>query len=283
MTIYTYGHEYPVTSVLKDTDTYSIYMCNDIVNDGFCRIMSIKDKSLFPDIVGWLSVTADPTVFTDYIEHFLFEDTLCIVMKYTQGTTLKDMLDTEASPLRERLELGRKILERAVLLDIPDYFLDRCLDAEHIIVEHDLTVSFDYPIEDIIESRACQPMIKAEMLLSRIFAHEIERKVPEELMQFFGEMPELINADKIELYSRYYTMMTALVERDAGDDEPKSFWYRLWEKIKKIWEKLKKILMFLLLAAAVVYLVFTIQNYGSSKKMQPNFDSIGTVTIDKNR
>ena len=41
--------------------------------------------------------------------------------------------------------------------------------------------------------------------------------------------------------------------------------------------------LFLLLAAAVVYLIFTINTSGSSKKNQPNFDSIGTVTIDKNR
>lgn len=283
MIIYTYGHEYPVASVQKDTDVYSIYICTDSKTDSFCRIMSIKDRGLFPEIVGWLSGTVDPSVFTDYIEHFMFEDTLCIVMKYTQGTTLKDRMDTEAASLKERLELARKILERTVLLDIPDYFLDRCLDAEQITVEADLSVNFNYPIEDIVESRTSEPMIRAEKLLRLIFAQEIERKVPEELTSFFDEMPELIGTDKVELYKRYYMMMTALIERDAGDEEPRSFWYKLWDKIKKIWEKLKKILMFLLLAAAVVYLVFTIQTYGNQGKKQSNFDSIGTVTIDKNR
>ena len=283
MIIYTYGHEYSVASVLKDTDVYSIYICINNNSDSFCRIMSIKDRSLFPEIVGWLSENVDPSVFTDYIEHFMFEDTLCIVMKYTQGTTLKDRMDTESASLKERLELCRKILERAVLLDIPDYFLDRCLDAEHIIVEADLSINFNYPIEDIVVSRACMPMVRAEKLLRLIFAREIERKVPEELMSFFDDMPELIGTDKVELYKKYYMMMTVLIERDAGNEEPQSFWYKLWEKIKKIWEKLKKILMFLLLAAAVVYLVFTINTYGSQGKKQPNFDSIGTVTIDKSR
>ncbi|MBQ3842584.1 MAG: hypothetical protein II820_07820 [Ruminiclostridium sp.] len=283
MVIYTYGHEYPVTSVHKSTDVYSCYICTDNRNGGFCRIMSIKDKSLFPELVGWLSSTVDPAVFTDYIEHFMFDDTLCIVMKYTQGITLADRNDTEAAPLRERLELCRKILERAVLMDIPDYFLDRCLDTHNIIVAHDLTVSFNYPIDDITESRAYHPMIKAEKLLRTIFARELERKVPDELIAFFDKMPELIGSDKIELYSRYYMMMTAVTERDAGEEEPKSFWYKLWDKIKEIWVTLKKILMFLLLAAAAVYLIFTINTSGSSKNSQPNFDSIGTVTIDKTR
>ena len=283
MVIYTYGHEYPVTSVQKSTDEYNIYICTDDRDGGFCRIMSIKNKALFPELVGWLSANADPSVFTDYIDSFMFEDTLCIVMKYTQGITLADRSDTEAAPFRERLELCRRILERAVLMDIPDYVLDRCLDPRHIIVQPDLTVSFNYPIEDIIGSRECAPMAKAEKLMRTIFAQEIERKVPDELMAFFDSLPELMGSDKIELYSKYYMMMTSVVERNAGDEEPRSIWYRIWDKIKKIWGVLKKIVMFLLLAAAVVYLVFTINTSGSSTRKQPNFDSIGTVTIDKTR
>ncbi len=283
MIIYTYGHEYPVTSVQKTNERYSIYMCTNSRDGSLCRIMSVKDRSLFPELVSWLSNVVDPSVFTDYIEHFIFDDQLCIVMKYTQGTTLADKTDTEGMPLRERLELCRKILERAVLLDIPDYFLDKCMDVGNIIVSPDLTVNFNYPIEDIIGTRECDPMRKAEKLLRFFFAYELERKVPDELIKFFGEMPELVKSNKIELYSRYYLMMNTLIESDAGGEEPKSIWFRIWDKIKKLWGKVKKIIMFLLLAAAITYLVFTIQTSGPSTKSKPNFDSIGTVTIDKNR
>ena len=282
MVIYTYGHEYPVTSVQRTGDDYYIYICT-CEGGGLCRIMSIKDKSLFPELVSWLSETVNAEVFTDYIEHFIFEDTLCIVMKYTQGINLSEKSDTEGMPLRERLELCRKILERAVLLDIPDYFLDKCMDMSNIIVSADLTVSFNYPIDDIIGSRDCRPLKKVEKLLRIIFARELERKVPDELIEFFNEMPDLVGSNMIEFYSRYYMMMTRLIEREAGDEEPKSIWYKIWNKIKKSWGKLKKILMFLLLAAAVTYLVFTIQTSGSSTKRQSNFDAIGTVIIDKNR
>lgn len=283
MIIYTYGHEYPVTSVQKTNDRYNCYICTDSRNGSFCRILSIKDKTLFPELVSWLSENVDPTVFTDYIEHFIFDDMLCIVMKYTQGVTLAEKTDTEGMPLRERLELCRKILERAVLLDIPDYFLDKCMDINNIIVTSDLTVYFNYPIEDIIGNRDCRPMLQVEKLLRFFFAREIERKVPDELIEFFGEMPEIVKSNKIELYSRYYMMMTKLVEKDAGEEVPKSIWFRIWDKILKFWQKIKRVLIFILLAAAVVYLVFTIQTSGPSTKNRKNFDSIGTVTIDKNR
>ena len=283
MVIYTYGHEYPVTSVQKTTDEYNCYICTDSVNGGFCRIISIKNKALFPELVSWLSKTVDPSVFTDYIEHFIYDDMLCIVMKYTQGVTLADKNDTEPMSLKERLELCRKILERAVLLDIPDYFLDKCMDTGNIIVSADLSVSFNYPIEDIIVMRDGAAIKRTEMLLRLMFAREIERKVPDELMKFFDEMPDLAGANMIELYSRYYMMMTRLIERDAGDEEPKSIWYRIWDKLKSLWAVIKRVLMFLLLAVAVVYLIFTINTSGSSTKQSKTFDSIGTVTIDKNR
>ncbi len=283
MVIYTYGHEYPVTSVQKTTDEYNCYICTDSVNGGFCRIISIKNKALFPELVSWLSKTVDPSVFTDYIEHFIYDDMLCIVMKYTQGVTLADKNDTEPMSLKERLELCRKILERAVLLDIPDYFLDKCMDTGNIIVSADLSVSFNYPIEDIIVMRDGAAIKRTEMLLRLMFAREIERKVPDELMKFFDEMPDLAGSNMIELYSRYYMMMTRLIERDAGDEEPKSIWYRIWDKLKSLWAVIKRVLMFLLLAVAVVYLIFTINTSGSSTKQSKTFDSIGTVTIDKNR
>jgi hypothetical protein len=265
------------------TDEYNCYICSDAENGGFCRIISIKNKAFFPGLVSWLSRAADPSVFTDYIEHFIFEDTLCIVMRYTQGVTLADKKDTEAMPLRERLELCRKILERAVLLDIPDYFLDKCMEPENIIVGSDLSVSFNYPIEDITGTRECAPMKKVEKLLRLMFAHEIERKVPDELIAFFGELPELVGSNMIELYSKYYMMMNRLIERDAGSEEPKSIWYRIWDKLKKTWGIIKRVVMFLLLAIAAAYLVFTINTTGNSAKQAKTFDRIGTVVIDKNR
>ncbi len=283
MVIYTYGHQYPVTSVLESNFKYDVYICRDSESNGFCRVLRLKDKSEVPQLVAWLSERVDRNVFTDYIEHFMFEDSLCIVMKYTQGITLADKSDTEAAPFYERLELFRKILERAVLLDIPDYFLDKCFEPRNIIVASDLTINFNYPIEDITGQKDCAPIRKAEQLFRTMFAREIERKVPDELIDFYKKMPELGGAGMIELYSKYYMMMSALIERNAGNEEPKSIWYKLWNKIKKLWKVLKKLLTIALIAAAIAYLVFTIRNSGSSKEKEPNFDSIGNVTIDKDK
>ena len=283
MTVYTYGHEYVISSVQETNEKYNIYLSKDRDSGGFFRLLCVKDRTLFPVIVSFLAEEADPDVFTDYIENFIFEDNLFVVMRYTQGTTLKDKLDTESISFIERLELCRRILERAVLLSIPDYFIEKCFNFDNIIVENDLTVKFNYPIEDIAVNQDSAPIAAAEGLFRKVFAHELERKVPDELMEFFDGLPELYGAGMIELYDRYYSMFTAITEKGAGEEEPKSFWYLAWEKIKVILSKLRAVLMFLLLAAAIVYMVFTIYSSQSSKTPSPNFDKIGTVDIDKGR
>lgn len=283
MVIYTYGHEYPVASVSESTDRYDCYICNDSRDGSFCRILRIKEKEAVPPLVSWLSAAADPAVFTDFLEYFIFEDTLCIVMKYVRGLTLANKLTTEALSLRERLELFRRILERAVLLDIPDYFLEKCMDLKEIIVAPDLTVGFNYPIEDITGERRSKPLPRIVEVFRRVFALEIERRVPDELIVFYNWLQDYRALDLKELYSQYYLMMTQLIERNAGTEEPKTLLYRLWELVKKLWQKCKRLLMFVLLVISIVYLVFTINTADTSKGHDPNFDSIGTVRIDKNR
>lgn len=283
MTVYTYGHEYLISSVQGTNDKFDIYLSKDRTNGGFFRLLCVKDRTLYPGIVSFLAEKADPEVFTDYIENFIFDDNLYVVMRYTQGTTLKDKLDTESISLIERLELCRRILERAVLLSVPDYFIEKSFNFENIIVENDFTVSFNYPIEDIAVNQDSAPIAAAEGLLRAVFAGELERKVPSELMEFFDGLPELYGADMIELYDRYYSMLTAITEKGAEDEEPKSFWYLAWEKIKVFLSKLRAVLMFLLLAAAIIYMVFTIYTSRSSNTPSDNFDSIGTVNIDKGR
>lgn len=282
MIIHTYEHDYPISSVKETNNTYDCYICRNLTEGGFCRVMSIKDKSYFPGLVSWLTETVNRDTFTDYLEHFNYGDTLCIVMRYTQGLSLTDKLATESLSVMERAEIGRRILEKIVLQEIPDYFLSKCIDPDCIMVSPDLTINFNYPIEDIIGSRECDPMTGIDKLLRLLFARELERKVPEAVVSFFGKLPELLELTVIEIYGEYHEMIGELTENPETDEEPRSVWYKLWNNAKKIWRVLKKIIMLALIVLAVVYLIITIDGVKSSSTRKANFDRIGTVTIDKN-
>ena len=283
MIIRTYEHEYPVSSVSETNAAYDMYICRNEADGGFCRIMCVKDRSLFPDIVSRLTSELHSDAFTDHIEYFNYDNMLCIVMRYTQGVTLADKLEMEKPTFSERLEIGRRILERAVLQDIPEYFLDKCLSPDCIIIAPDLSVEFNYPIGDIIENKRCDASDRTDKLLRLLFARELERKVPDELTAFFRKLPELLEYSMIELYSEYYMMMGRINAADAELEQPKSIWFRIWAWIRSLGRVAKRIAILALMVLSVVYLIYTIVNSGSSRINKPNFDSIGTVTIDKSR
>lgn len=279
MVIRTSDNEYPVIGVKENTEKYDIFICRDVKGKGLCRIMSVKDSQTFPELVRFLTDTVNREAFTDYIEHFVDNGKLCIVMKYSQGITLETKLATESVPFRERLELGRKMLEKAVLEDIPDYFLAKCFDPQQIIVEQDLSVNFNYPIEDIITNREQNGRKRIDEVLRLLFARELERKVPDLLMEFFGRLPALTEQRLLDIYSEYHALMAKLENYDADEEQPKTFWYKLWAKIKKLLNVLKKILIFVLIVAAIVYLIITILDPFKNNDTSRHFKTIGTVEI----
>ena len=280
MIIRTFEHEYPVIGIKETTEKYDTYICRDVSGGGLCRIMSIKDSSLFPDLVSRLTDTIDRDAFTDYREHFIYDGRLCIVMRYTQGVTLESKLSTESVPLRERLELGRRLLEKVVLQDIPDYFLAKCFVPEQITVAPDLSVSFNYPIEDIITDSQQSGRANIIKVFTRLFDHEIQRRVPDLLMDFLKKLPVLTEQRMIDVYGEYYILMGKLEKYNENNEQPKTFWFKLWDKIKKVLGVLKKILIFVLIVASVGYLIYTIIDPHKNDSSNGHFKTIGTVTIE---
>ena len=280
MIIRTFEHEYPVIGIKESTEKYDTFICRDVSGGGLCRIMSIKDSTLFADLVSRLTDTVNKEAFTDYREHFIYDGRLCIVMRYTQGVTLESKLSTESVPLKERLELGRRLLERVVLQDIPDYFLAKCFVPGQIIVAPDLSVSFNYPLEDIITDSGQNGRRNIINVFNRLFDHELRRKVPDILMDFLKRLPALTEQRMIDVYGEYYVLMGRLEGYNESDEQPGTFWFRLWDKIKKVFGVLKKILIFLLIAASVAYLIYVIADPRKNDASNGHFKTIGTVTIE---
>ena len=85
----------------------------------------------------------------------------------------------------------------------------------------------------------------------------------------------------IDLYGEYYAMMVKLEGYDEDSEQPRTFWYKLWEKIKKVFNLLKKFLMIGLIIASICYLIYTIIDPGRNNDNNGHFTSIGTVTIER--
>lgn len=282
--IETYKHKYPVYCVKETNTEYESYICRNEADGGLCSVLAVKNKTLFAGIIDDLTSIPD-SAFTDFRENFISGGKLCVVMSFCQGITLKTKLNTEAMPLAERLEIGRRILERIVLRRIPDYFIAKGCSTKNIIVDRDLTLHFNYSIEDIdklAEYTHSAALTCVESVLRELFSRELERMIPSELADFFADFDEEIKGgkddDMIGVYGSYCRMMSAVSE-DGSSEEPKTFWFTAWEKIKKAAARLKKILLVLVLLAVLGYLIYTILSIGKNEEKTVNFEKIGTVEI----
>lgn len=284
MLIQTFERGYKVISHVLTFDIGEIYICRDIAADREYTLVCIKDRAVVPALMEYLTAMVNPRIFNDYIEHFVFDDNFFIVLRYYRGVTLHEKLKGEYCSLRERLQIGAKMLERMLLLDMPEYFQKNCLTESNIIVKPSLDVFFNYVPNDITSFAAAddEGVLKAVLgVFSRLFADELVRKSAPPLNDFYYALQNEQRFNCMEIYQEY-TRMRREVE-DIPEEEiekPKSKWFVLWERVKAKLVVLKKMLAVVLLVLAFIYLIYTIdKSIHPDFKANNNYGYIGSVKI----
>lgn len=285
MLIQTYERGYQVISHVLSNDLGEIYICQDISADREYTILRIKAKDIVADLMVYINQNIKET-FVYFIERFVFEGDLCLVFQYHRGLSLSAKLNHEYCSLSERMTIGKQILDRIVLLDMPLYFLKNCLSGERIIVRPSLDVSFNYVPSDIryfaaVDDRAVFTAFTA--IFDLLFADELTKQSAPPLNQFYTELHKEQHFDSIELYKQY-TQMCREVELIPEEEinQPKSKWFLLWEKIKKSLGAFKKVLGIALLVVSVMYLAYTISDAVNPTITQvQHFEFIGTLEIEQ--
>ncbi len=286
MLIQTYEHGYKVVSHVLTNDLGDIYICRDIATDLEYTILRIKDRVIVPGLMVYLNTNIQKETFVDYIEHFVFEDDLCLVLKYYRGISLSEKLNNERCSLNERMKMGQKILDRIVFLDMPLYFLENCLTGERIIVKPNLDIFFNYVPSDIRDLAAVddQAVLKAfTAIFKMLFADELSKQAAPPINQFYSALHKEQYFGSIELYKQY-TQMCREVELIPEEElnKPKSKWFLLWERVKRLFKVLKKVLAVALMILGIVYLASTIkESIDPTINHVNHFEFIGTLEIEQ--
>jgi hypothetical protein len=284
--IQTFERAYKVISHVLTTDAGEIYICRDVSEDREYTVLRLKDRDIVPGLIQYLTTRINNRTFDDYIEHFVFEDDFYLVLQYYRGVSLSEKLNSEHSSLKERLKLGAKILEKMVLLNMPSYFQKNCLTEKLIIVKPSLDISFNYLPSDIRDFAAADDRAVLQAftgIFEKLFADELAKQSLPPLNQFYSSLQIERQLDYIELF-RQYTQMCREAESFPEEEiqKPKSRWFLLWERVKKLLLGLKKLLMAVLIILAVGYLIYTIDKaVNPTVKLQKHFDYIGTVKIQE--
>lgn len=284
MLIQTYDHGYKVISHVLSNALGDLYIGQDIATGLEYTILRITDRAILPKLMVYLNTSVQKQSFVDYIEHFVFEDALCIVLKYYRGTSLSEKLSTEYCSLSERMRIGKKILERILFLDMPLYFLNNCLTGERIIVRPNLDIFFNYVPSDIRQFAGVDEQAVIQTLAAifhLLFADELAKESAPPINQFYAVLVQVENFDSIKLYKQYNEMcrQVQLIPEEELN-QPKSKWFLLWEQVKKRFQVVKKVVALVLMILAVAYLTYTIKEAISPTITQvDHFKFIGTLEI----
>lgn len=259
------------------------YICRENGTGVQYTIVRIKDKAVIRNVMGFFMQQLGNSHFTDFSACFMAEESLHIVMKYVDGMPLSDKLRNEICPLEERLEIGRKILEQIMLQNMPGYFLQDCLKLPQILITAGLDIHFDYGLSrcaDYDKSSFVQIQGRLYKVWSALFEEELRKKLYEPLETFCMSLKKGKFQDILEIYTAYDHLCKAMLGLSPEElSTPKTWPFRLWEKIRRFIPMFKRLIALALFTAAVLFLVYSVKNAMSDGAVKQTFESIGTLQI----
>lgn len=283
MIIQTLEKKYTVIKyIFSDRDTER-YICREEGGREKYTVVCVKNRMWIRRAMKFLVQQMESRSFTDFVSCFFSGECFYAVMKYAEGTSLRRKLKVENCSLRERMAVGKNILERLMILNMPDYFLQDCLKPETVIVSPSLAVNFQYELSQIGDygkADFSQVQNCLKKLFAGVFSKELEKEMLPPVRSFCDALAMGKYQDILEVYTEYGITCKAVSELPPEElILPKTWGFRMWERITGLFAPLKKICAFLLMLLAVFLLIYSVcvsMETGSEKKV---FHSVGTLKI----
>lgn len=283
MNIQTLAKTYIVTEYCY-ADTHLVrYLCREKGKKQIYSMVCIKDKSWIQGVTKFLMEQMENPYFTDYISCFFSQECLYVLMKYQRGLSMRQAFENVRFDLEERMAIGTHLLEKILLLNMPDYFLQDCLHIDRVMVSPALEVGFRYEMSDIhqYKSYGFQDVQKGlERIFRALYEQEIKKDMLPAVREFCDGLCRGGYADILEIYEAYQKLCES-IERMTPEKrtQPGTRGFRIWEKIRRQIAPLKKICGAVLFLMALVFLVYTLCQAAAPGGEKQIFTSIGTLKI----
>ena len=283
MIIETLETKYEVIRYLYSDRHMDRYVCRDVAGDETYTCIRIKEKKWIASVMEFLMGQLDNEDFSDLAACFFSEEHLYIMMRYAEGVPLEDKLAYEENSIEERLEIGRSLLDRLILQNMPDYFMCDCLDISQILVSPGMSIGFLYELKDLVEyAKADFSDVQSRLsrIMEKLFSEELGKKTLPVMEQFIKTLKKAGYGDLISLYTEYDEILKMILEMDPNELLiPKTKAFRVWERIKKIFRPFKTVIAVLLILASVGFLIWSAYESSRTGDQAKVFEYIGSVTI----
>ena len=284
MTIETLEHQYYVVHKREDTPLYDLYHCREIKErrhesyDVFC----VKDQGLIYRLIPEFTDKNIRTDFEDLYEYFSRDGNFYMVFMHSGGKTLFRMLEQERVSLQERLALGKNLLERILLLNMPETMLHQVLRDENLLALEDLEIRFQYALNDFphaSERLHGENVERLENIFRKLFEPELRLQKSNEILKFIQWLPQARQEGYLEIYRRYERLGETFAEGGKPTQlRPNTFLFKAWDKVKAALPVLKKMLILAALGVLLGYLIYSIL-FQNQAVESFSFQNIGTLKI----
>ncbi|MFP3153562.1 hypothetical protein LQZ18_03880 [Lachnospiraceae bacterium ZAX-1] len=263
------------------------YLCKCSVDSEIYMLILIKDRQLIHDVAEYITAAANSEKFLDLHSCFSSEDGFCVVCRHVMGRSLKNKIRYEYLALEERLAIGRKILEKIILQNLPAYFLCDTLFSETVVVHENLDIGFTYELIDLDHFKEYgmeQAMERIAAIMEELFHEEVGKNMLPPLLEFCHNLNTHHLRNYMDIFQAYEKTCETIQGMAPEEREiPRTWLFRQWAKIVRLGKPLKKIAAAILLILAIVWLMYVIGRPEPLQKGQNVYDYIGTLPIQQEK
>lgn len=287
MVIQTPDRSYQIISRRNDRETFEILLgrnpeTEDIV---YTLLRFLKPEEIHLILERNLLQKEITGNFVDYKESFLWQDSLIMVFVHRQGISLEQWLAKEPVPLSQRLEMGKHLLERLLLLNMPEYLLCGILNPECILITDAMEIVIQYePTENILiglEQGSSDVLHKYFYdVFTLLFQKEEKEQSSKELHSFLERLQKEPYQDVFYIYQIYDRMQDELLGRGNINQLVPNTWLNQWKerglRLLAFGEKILPLLAVVIAMAVMIYLI----THPQQEEAEPFIiDQIGTLQI----
>lgn len=284
MIVQTLERRYAVLQVLRSTADEEVSVCRDLQEEQnrLYTLVRFKDPSINRYILPMLLSQQSNPDFEDFLGLFSQDGDLYARFTRSGAPTLTQRLE-DGLRLVERLEIGRSLTERMTLLNMPAPLQFEALREGNVTVDESMSVRFNYVLESM---NGCFNVdigfvcLRIQEIMQRLFAPELAAQAAPELVVYLRKLEQTVYKSYLEIYAGYDAVLQALLGREqAGAVTPRTWLFRLWERIKGLKRYVIPILGGLVLVVSLCYLVYTLICPPMPVGTPVIYDRIGTVDI----
>ena len=184
--------------------------------------------------------------------------------------------------LKERLGMTMKLLERLVISDVPAYFAAGALSPETVRFTPAQDCSFDFNLSDFPDyakvgfQEACSALYQ---VYAELFKTELKAESIAEIKSQAVRLKGRGYKNWLEILEEFRPIYEKYSQTEEEKLENKSFWFRMWDKVKALGQQLKRFALLAVVLLALAYTVFAIRNYMQPTVQKDVYPAIGDLQL----